>query len=336
MPKNKDALIRYRVINRCLRERTYVTLQDLKEACERTLDIYPIGERTIQADINAMRYDGGLGYNAPIKIDRGRGAYYYEDPNFSIDNIPLNEDEIESLVFASRLLEQYSDIEIFRTFTGSVRKLVDTLNVYRLNDEDTIRNFIEFETAVIAKGTEFLEPLIEALKNRHVVRIEYKSFTSRKKTVNLIHPYHLKEYRNRWYLIGYNDTYSGIRTYCLDRILSVSAEENVRFTDKGFDARKYYENVIGVSVINRKPVEILIEFSEVQAQYVITQPLHHSQQRVTEIKDRIVFRYFLVPNFELIAAILYWGEEVKVLKPKQLTDKILQITRKTIDGYTKT
>ncbi len=114
MPKNKDALIRYRVINRCFRERTFVTLQDLKEACERTLDIYPIGDRTIQADINAMRYDGRLGYNAPIKIDRTRGVYYYEDPNYSIDNIPLNEDEMESLVFASRLLEQYSDVEIFR------------------------------------------------------------------------------------------------------------------------------------------------------------------------------------------------------------------------------
>jgi predicted DNA-binding transcriptional regulator YafY len=84
----------------------------------------------------------------------------------------------------------------------------------------------------------------------------------------------------------------------------------------------------------RKPVEIHIEFSEIQAQYVITQPLHHSQQRVTEIKDRVVFRYFLVPNFELIAAVLLWGDEVKVLKPKQLKDKILQITRKTIDEYT--
>jgi len=90
-----------------------------------------------------------------------------------------------------------------------------------------------------------------------------------------------------------------------------------------------------VSVINRKPVEVLLEFSEMQAQYVITQPLHHSQERVTEIKDKIVFRYFLVPNFELIAAVLFWGDEVKVLKPKQLKDKILQITRKTINEYTK-
>ena len=156
------------------------------------------------------------------------------------------------------------------------------------------------------------------MKNKQVVRIEYKSFTSRKKSVSIIHPYHLKEYRNRWYLIGYNASYSGIRTYCLDRILSVSADRNTRFIDKGFDARKYYENVIGVSVINKKPVEIQIEFSEMQAQYVITQPLHHSQERVPEIKDRIVFKYFLVPNFELIAAILHWGHEVKVLKPEQL------------------
>ena len=107
MPKNKEALIRYRVINRCLLDKTYVTRRELKEACEKALDIYPIGERTIDADINAMRHDNRLGYMAPIKMDRRRGVYYYEDPAYSIDNIPLNEDELESIVFASKLLEQF-------------------------------------------------------------------------------------------------------------------------------------------------------------------------------------------------------------------------------------
>jgi len=140
MPKNKYALIRYRVINRCLKDRTYVTKRQLKEACERTLDIYPIGERTIDEDIHDMRYDPKLGYNAPIKIDRRNKVYYYDYPDYSIDNIPLNQDEMDSLVFASKLLEQFKDIEIFTMFSGSVQKLVDALTIYRNYDAKTLQD----------------------------------------------------------------------------------------------------------------------------------------------------------------------------------------------------
>ncbi|MGF1584327.1 MAG: hypothetical protein ACFCUM_03325 [Bacteroidales bacterium] len=78
--------------------------------------------RTIDGDIHAMRYDRALGYLAPIRVDRSSSRYYYDDPNYSIDNIPLNEEELGSLLFASRLLDQFRDVAIFRTFTGSVSK----------------------------------------------------------------------------------------------------------------------------------------------------------------------------------------------------------------------
>lgn len=328
MPTNKDALIRYRVINKCLIDRKHVTRKELKEACEKALDIYPIGIRTIDGDINAMRHDSSLGYNAPIMLDRTRGAYYYEDPNYSIDNIPLNEEELESLIFAARLLEQFRNIEIFRTFTGTVQKFVEAINIYRLADEDTVRNFIEFESVGETQGTEYLEPLIDALKNKQVLRIEYKSFTSNKSTINIIHPYHLKEYRNRWFLVGLNEKYKEIRTYGLERIISIEADGKFRFRDGGFNAESYYENVIGVSVVDKKPVEIHIAFSEVQAQYVITQPMHQSQELVSHGKNRYVFKYFLVPNFEFYAQILGWGEEVEVLKPKSIRAKLADIGKR--------
>lgn len=324
MPKNKDSLIRYRVINRCLRDNRHVTLRALREACEKALDISPLSDRTIEGDISAMRHDAGLGYFAPIKRDRINKVYYYEDPDFSIDTIPLNQDEIESLVFAAKLLEQYKEIEIFKTFTDSVQKLVDVLKIYRNSDIDTIRNFIEFETAEVNKGTEKLKELIDALKNRSVLRLRYKSFTSKKINSHIIHPYHLKEYRNRWFLIGFNEKFKAIRTYGLERIISIDTEDSKKFIDIGFDAKKYYENVIGVSVIDEEPLKIQIAFSEMQAQYVITQPLHHSQRRVNEIKDKIVFEYFLVPNYEFYAQILSCGNEVEIISPKVIRNSIKQ------------
>ncbi len=333
MPKNKEALIRYRVINRCLIERTYVTKKELKEACERALDIYPIGERTIDGDIHAMRYDEHLGYHAPIRIDRVNKVYYYDDPNYSIDNIPLNEAELESIVFASKLLEQFKGIEIFSRFSGSVQKLVNAVNVYRHYDEDTYRNFIEFEKVDETKGTEYLEPIIGALKNKEVLKIEYRTFTAKKNTVHIVHPYLLKEYRNRWYLIGYNEKYSGIRTYGLDRFVNMEADNLSDFIDIGFDAKEYYKNVVGISVLNKEPVEIHIAFTKIQAQYVITQPFHASQELVSKSDKKYVFKYFLVPNFEFFAQVLGWGDEVEIVKPQKIRSAILALTEKVKRKY---
>ena len=224
-------------------------------------------------------------------------------------------------------------VEIFEKFAGSVQKLVNAVNVYRHNDEDTYRNFIEFEKVDEAKGTEYLEPLIDALKNSKVLKIEYRTFTAKKNSVNIIHPYLLKEYRNRWYMIGYNEKYSGIRTYSLDRFVNLDVDTSVDFIDIGFDAKKYYENVIGISVLNKEPIEIQIAFTEFQAQYVITQPLHSSQELVSKSKNKYVFRYFLVPTFEFIAMILGWGDEVEVIKPEKIRKKIIELLQRTTQKY---
>jgi len=335
MPKNKEALIRYRVINKCLLDRKYITKRELKEACERALDIYPIGERTIDADINSMRYDERLGYLAPIKMDKIRRAYYYDDPDYSIDKIPLNEDELESVVFASKLLEQFKGVEIFEKFTGSVQKLVSAVNIYRLNEDSVSRDFIEFERVDEAKGTEYLKPLIDALKNREVVKIEYRAFSASKNTVNFIHPYLLKEYRTRWYLIGYNAKYSEVRTYSLDRFVNMEADPSMEYIDTGFDAKKYYENVVGISVLSMDPIEIRIAFSENQAQYVITRPLHSSQELVENGNKGYVFKYFLVPTFEFFSQILGWGDEVEILKPQSLRKQMQSLLRKMVQIYSR-
>jgi predicted DNA-binding transcriptional regulator YafY len=94
MPTNKEALIRYRVINRCLKDFKYATREKMIQACEDVLSIRPISSRTIYQDIRDMKEDERLGYFAPIKLDRTRMSYYYDDPDYSIDNIPLNEEDL--------------------------------------------------------------------------------------------------------------------------------------------------------------------------------------------------------------------------------------------------
>jgi predicted DNA-binding transcriptional regulator YafY len=329
MPANKNALIRYRVINRCLKDFTYASKEKLIQVCEDALSISPISPRTIAQDIKDMKENDQLGYYAPIKLDRDRG-YYYEDPDYSIDNIPLGEEEVKALSFAATMLDQYRNIGIFSTFTGAVQKVVDAVNIRRLSSENDLMPFIEFEQSPASIGHQFIEPIIMALKNKKVIRFKYQRFAADKILTHKVHPYLLKQYHSRWYLIGLNDYVQDVGTFCLDRFISTPVETDIQYKEIGFDTREYFKSVIGIISSVEKPQKILLKFSPRQAWYVITQPIH-SSQKVREKKDHFLIEINVVPTYELIMLIMSWGPEVEVIRPKSLKDRIFKLHMKCME-----
>ena len=109
MPANKNALIRYKTIDRCLRNRFRLwTIDDLTEACSAALREMEgitkgVSVRTVQGDLQMMRSDK-LGYNAPIEVF-DRVYYRYADPNYSINEMPLTEDDCRLLRQAVEMLD---------------------------------------------------------------------------------------------------------------------------------------------------------------------------------------------------------------------------------------
>jgi len=322
MPLNKEALIRYRVINRCLVESRHVSKAKLIRACEEALDIAPIGERTIDQDLHDMREDSRLGFFAPIRHSREKSGYYYEDPDYSIDNIPLNEEELEALSFASTMLEQYKHIDLFTTFTGAVQKIVDAVNIRRMLKTEPSSPFIQFESVPEMKGSEYLMEIIEAIRDKKVIEIKHKRFDSEKAYLHRVHPYLLKEYRNRWYLIGLNDDLQQIRTYGLDRILEILVNREIEFFDAGFDPADYFKSAIGITASDAEPQEVILKFAKDQGQYIITQPIHESQEIVEETDSHVIISLHIIPTFELVSLILGWGAEVEVLEPEALRTRV--------------
>ena len=333
MPLNKEALIRYRVINRCLVESEYVSKAKLIRACEEALDIAPIGERTIDQDIHDMREDTRLGFHAPIKHSREKNGYYYEDPDYSIDNIPLNEEELEALSFASTMLEQYKHIDLFTTFTGAVQKIVDAVNIRRMLKTEPSSPFIQFESVPEMKGSEYLMEIIEAIRDKKVIEIKHKRFDSDKAYLHKVHPYLLKEYRNRWYLIGLNDDLLQIRTYGLDRIQKINPNQTIEFQDAGFDPSDYFKSTIGIIAPDAEPQEVVLKYAKDQGQYVITQPIHESQEIVEETDSHVIISLHIIPTFELVSMILGWGAEVEVIKPGSLRERVKGIVEEMKNLY---
>ena len=119
MPANKNALIRYKTIDNCLRNRyRRWTLDDLVDACcEALYDMEGITKgvctRTVQMDIQIMRSDK-LGYNAPIEV-YDRIYYRYADPSYSITEMPLSADDCKLIKEAITLLGNKENTDNART-----------------------------------------------------------------------------------------------------------------------------------------------------------------------------------------------------------------------------
>lgn len=323
MPVNKSALIRYKTIDKCLQNRyRRCTLDDLIQACSDALYEYEgkdtgVSRRSVQMDIQMMRSDK-LGYNAPI-IVVNRKYYTYEDGDYSITNIPLTDQDLDKLTEISEILKQFKGFSHFSDLNVMVQKLED-----KIYSEKTRKNpIIEIEKNDDLKGLEFLDPIYQAIRDKKVIAIWYQSFKAKRPGKIIFHAFLLKEFRNRWFVLGSKKESKAILTLALDRIEKIEILPDEKYlVNEEFNASEYYKHVIGVTVNSMRPTNIHLFFNKENAPYVLTKPLHHSQQLISESREGIEIVIKVIPNFELEREILGFGETVKVLAPMSLRKRI--------------
>ena len=329
MSSNKNALIRYKTIDNCLRNRTKLwTLEDLIDACSDALYEYEgkydlVSKRTVQLDIQNMRSEK-LGYNAPIEVFQKK-FYKYSEPDFSIKNIPVNENDIKVMNDAVQILKQFKDFSIFKEMNGVIQKLEDS--VYASKQ----KAIIHLDKNERLKGLDFIDTLYDAIFNKNVLKIEYKSFKARETNYYIIHPQLLKEYNNRWFLITWDEmTYL---TLALDRVISIE-KINAEYIDKNIDGDHFFKEVIGVTVSQRnRPMNVIFWIDKNNAPYVKTKPFHHSQEIIEELEDGTVFKISVQINFELERVILGFGESIKIIQPTKLKKRIIHKLRIAYKNY---
>jgi len=337
MSVNKLALIRYKAIDECLRNRRRKwTLEDLigKVAdvlydCEGIAT--GVSRRTIQADIQLMRSDK-LGYNAPIVVT-DRKYYAYEDSEYSITKVPINDADMDKMKEIVGILKQFDGFNYFDEMSDMIARLEN--NLYKTANQSP--NYIQFESNRLLKGLEYINPLYQAILHKQTLLITYKSFKATEAKQQLYYPYLLKEYRNRWFLIAKPKRGSVLVTMALDRIVAfeVSKEKFVEY--KGIDFDRYYQDLLGVTKTERdRAYKVVLHVNKHHAPYVLTKPLHHSQTLLKEDETGILIRIDVVPNFELEREILGFGECMKVMAPRFLANRIRKRFQEAAGLYTVT
>lgn len=330
MSTNKHALIRYRVIDNCLRQvdRAW-NWKTLAEACaqeiEKVMDKkISLSERTIKQDLRNMRSDVALGYNAPIEYDRAEKSYYYSDRSYSITEAPLNRSDSEELKNAISLLRQFTG---FQHLEG-IDNIIQKLELLAFESTTKSRPIVHLAQPVSIPGQMWLDTLYDAIKEEKALSMQYQPFGGKAVTA-IISPHLLKEYDNRWYLYAQNHE-KGLRTYGLERITALNPTLQEYQTTKDFDPDRYFQDIIGITLEPNKKVEqIRFQVAGNTTNYIRTKPLHHTQKEV----EPGVFEMSLIPNYELQRLLLSYGEQLTVLGPKSLVEQLKRRLGEAVRNY---
>lgn len=335
MSKIKNAQLRYRVIDRCLRNpyKPYPTKEDLRQACEEAIfgstEGIDICDSTIEKDMFAMRME----FDAPIKYSKREKGYFYEDDSYSIDKIPLSEDDIEAIKFATNTLMQFRDVSIFKQFGFAIDKIFDRVHIANNPMDDHVENYVQFESMPETSGSEYLPEFLKAIKEKLIVTFRYTNFSSGKQKDRKVLPLLLKEYSNRWYLICYNPDKDRINTFGLDRMDKVVVTEDHFLESFDFNPDHYFKYSVGITANDTEPQLVEIKLDKTGSKYLQTQPLHPSQTLIKEGKNRDTFTLEVIISEELKRIILSYGSQLEVIKPKKLRDEIQIKISEMVENY---
>jgi predicted DNA-binding transcriptional regulator YafY len=323
MPVSKKPLIRYQVIDRCLQNtsRKYGKTELMDAINEELIDrnLEPIGKVTFYQDIKDMQVEFG----APVESYRegNRSFFKYADPDYSFANQPLNQEEIDHIKDAVLIMSRFSGIPGLEWVEELISKL--ELGTFQ---EARDRKVISFASNEYLTGREHIGPIFKAITNQKVLNITYQKFTDAEIKVHTVHPYYLKEFDNRWYLLCYLSKHDRLMMLSVDRIIMMETNHKEGYIENTtYDLEEYFEDIIGVSrgEDSNQVEKVMLKFSPLMSNYVNTKPLHGSQKTVqVEGDGSTVFSIEVIPNNELENLIFSFKDQVEVLEPIALKERI--------------
>ena len=316
---NKQALLRYRIIDELITRNDYPSMQDIIALCEDRLG-KEFSKETIQKDIEAMKNDLSLGYEAPIKFNRTYRGYEYTDKAFSINTTNLNNLEKEQIKSASEILLQFKEAKLGKSFSGILQKLKIIANSPELLYQGKI---IEFENSNF-KHYDVLQDLYQAIKNKDKINFVYYCHEENDISSYTAFPLLLKEYKNSWFLIienNLNEPQEVNLNYMFD-IFTIDTDEKPKIN---LDVNKYLKHSVGVKVNSDFLEEIEILYKADITNEIKNNPLHSSQKIIEEFKNGdVLVSYKLYITSELVSEILKFGQNAFVTKNDLLLELIYE------------
>lgn len=293
----RDYILRYLFIIRKLRNSKMVTFDEISDFIEFEFDLLGdkqgLSRRTFQRDLNEIRTI----FNIDIQCN-SKGEYY------------INEDE--NTDFNNRILEGF---DLFNAL-GSIQKK---------------SSFVLLEERC-PLGTEHIYGLLHAIQNCFIVKFTHTKYWEDKITKRTIKPFALKESKGRWYILAEDLGDRKVKTFGLDRISNLDITQKTFSHPVDFSPESYFKDCFGIITDETIPVEeIVLSFTEVQARYIRSFPLHHTQKELEAINGEYTIQLKLRPSIDFIMEVLSHGDRVRIAQPASLKKEIQKILQNSLE-----
>ncbi len=333
MANTKGQGIRQREIDKCLKSERGYSTAELMEKCNNELRVRGYEEVTSRNTITSDLDEITTVYCVEIeKIRIGRNIRYrYEDRNFSIYKTPLTDgqkEQLKEIIESISIYEGRPQSEWLSGFTEEMKSILEIDSC----DREKVVGFDNNEKLV---GLEHFKPLIDSIRHRKAVSVKYRSFNSPEVEQVVFHPYYLKQYNNRWFIFGEKNDRTDLTNYALDRIVTLSESDVLYRPNNGkYDFSTYFDDMVGVSRKDGKPVTVRLWISAFRYPYIKTKPIHKSQKEIKLNEDRSAeIELNVILNLELESRLLYYGPELKVLEPDALKNRIKKKIEENLKNY---
>jgi len=268
---------------------------------------FDISNRTLERDFERIETDFGI----EIEYDKLNNGYFIDEEK---------SDKIDSFF---RFLEIVTVTDIFNE---------------SLKDNKKILEYVSFDDSKSFQGIENIKPILLAISQKRKLLFKHHSYQKEIVKEYEIIPLKLKEYANRWYVLGMLDKKAKVWSFGIDRMSKLKLGNLYKKDKEVFEAKlEKYKNIIGVSFEDDDPKEkIKIELivDEEHAKYLNSLPLHHSQYiHPFKVYDKFKVTYFLIPNYEFKTQILKMGRKAEILKPNDLREEIKGMLTSALDSY---
>ena len=340
MPANKNAFNRYLILDELLGDRMHChDINDLTKLVNKKLvedGFEEVTRRCIEKDLNYLEYAPIFAELERYKSSTGKRCVRYLDPTFSIFNKKLSNEERSLLCEVLSTIGQFDGLDNFEWLETFRQKL-------GVKEHERI---IYFSNNPYLTNSNLLGTLFSYISNKVAIHLRYKLFNQEDIKSIDFHPYLLKQYNNRWFVIGAADSDGKILTFPLDRIHDITALLDMRYKPQPENLTDRYEDIIGITYYENAPIEhILFWVSDKTSGYISTKPIHGSQREIKGEKTTSLYaqyrklqggKFFSIDciiNYELIREFITYGPELLVLTPVSLQEQVSERIRLMNEKY---
>lgn len=297
----------------------YYDIHDLTEKVNDMLyeDGFPeVTQRCIEKD---LVYLTERPFSAPIKRFKwnDKNCVAYKDSSFSIFKQEMSREERNLLREVLNTIGQFEGLDHF-----------EWLDKFKLGlGNSRHKQVISFSHNPYLQNSTLLGTLFDMISNEVVIRLSYHTFTDANIRSIVFHPYLLKQYNDRWYLLGAADSDMAILNFALDRIDDAEPLPERKYIECPDDLSERFEDIVGVTLYSDRKVEhILCWVSDYSKGYIDTKPIHGSYTPIKGDKEQqlrneypqlqggMFFTLDCINNFELIRELSSFGKELLVLR----------------------